>query len=125
MPSEKKLSSLDYVGLSISSCTCSSFIILGNQTKPNLIEPHLRYGTVAKVDAKSWDDAGRLLLFGPDQVSKRNPYPKWSHTIMKKQDRFAGYHEPPHAKTELDPYGVRHKDSFLNKRFDGRVVFGR
>ena len=84
-----------------------------------------QYGTVAKVDAKAWEDDGRFLLFGPDRVSKRNPYPKWSHTIVAKGDRFNNKMTklPAHAKTELDVYGAKNGDSFLNKKFDRRSQF--
>jgi len=73
-----------------------------------------QYGVLQKRDEKAWVDQGRALLFGPAQKTKSNPYPIWSHTIVKQQDRFNETHEPSHAKTQPDQYNVRLKDTFMN-----------
>lgn len=73
------------------------------------------YGVVAKIDAKAWKDRGRSLLFGPAQKTKTNPYPIWSHTIVKTQDRLKVGLEPPHAKTEPDHYDVKFQDTMFKR----------
>ncbi|CAD7956479.1 unnamed protein product [Amoebophrya sp. A120] len=79
------------------------------------------YDINRRVDAAAWRDKGRGLLFGPDQKTRTNPYPIWSHTIVKKQPRLNAGKAPPHEKTQPDHYDVRHKDTMLNKAKSARA----
>mmetsp|Transcript_9140 Transcript_9140/g.22411 ORF Transcript_9140/g.22411 Transcript_9140/m.22411 type:complete len:161 (+) Transcript_9140:57-539(+) len=86
---------------------------MGEKIRPTA-EPD-QYDINRRVDKAAWNDAGRSLLFGPDQKTKSNPYPIWSHTIVKTQQRLNPPQErkPPHYFTQPDQYEVRHKDTMM------------
>ncbi|CAD7952899.1 unnamed protein product [Amoebophrya sp. A25] len=74
-----------------------------------------QYDIARKNAAKAWADPGRGLLFGPDQKTNSNPYPIWSHTIVKRQPRLGQEKPPPHVGTQPDQYDVRLKDTMMSR----------